>query len=152
MLVVFAGLPGAGKTTIARFVASALRAAYVRVDTIEHALKSVAAGDDVGIAGYAIAHAIAADNASRSRPVVIDCVNPVKASRDGWQALAERLRVPIYDVEIVCTDEGERARRLHERGSVIERIDYEPWDRPHIIVDSAQMRAEEAAELIVSVL
>ena len=40
MLIAFAGLSGAGKTTIARILAQRLGAAYLRIDTIEQALRS----------------------------------------------------------------------------------------------------------------
>ena len=39
MLVVFSGLPGVGKTAIARVLATRLHAAYLGVDTIEEALR-----------------------------------------------------------------------------------------------------------------
>jgi predicted kinase len=39
-LIVFGGLPGSGKTTIAREVARALSAVHVRVDSIEQALRN----------------------------------------------------------------------------------------------------------------
>ena len=35
MLIVFGGLPGAGKTTIARELARQIGAAYVRIDSID---------------------------------------------------------------------------------------------------------------------
>ena len=39
MLVVFGGLPGTGKTTLARAVASLLDATFLRVDSVEVALQ-----------------------------------------------------------------------------------------------------------------
>jgi adenylylsulfate kinase-like enzyme len=39
MLIVLSGLPGVGKTTIARELARSLAAVYVRVDSIEQALR-----------------------------------------------------------------------------------------------------------------
>ncbi len=47
MLVVFAGLPGAGKTTIARLLAKRLDAIYLRIDTIGAADPWRAYGDDI---------------------------------------------------------------------------------------------------------
>jgi predicted kinase len=41
MLVVFGGLPGTGKTTRARGLAQRLKATYIRIDTVEQALRGV---------------------------------------------------------------------------------------------------------------
>ena len=38
MLYIFGGLPGTGKTTLARYLAHHQRAVYLRIDTIEQAL------------------------------------------------------------------------------------------------------------------
>jgi predicted kinase len=40
LLVVFAGLPGSGKSVLARGVADAIGATYLRIDTIEAAIVS----------------------------------------------------------------------------------------------------------------
>ena len=37
VLIVFSGLPGVGKTTIARELGRSLAAVYLRIDSIEHA-------------------------------------------------------------------------------------------------------------------
>ena len=39
MLIIVGGLPGIGKTTIARELASQLGAIYVRIDSIEQAIR-----------------------------------------------------------------------------------------------------------------
>jgi predicted kinase len=63
VLIVFSGLPGTGKTTLAQALARTLNAGYVRIDTIEDAL--LADGGDVLVAsgaGYGVAYAMAEDN------------------------------------------------------------------------------------------
>ena len=39
MLIIFSGLPGSGKSTIARALAKRLGAVYLRIDTIEQAIR-----------------------------------------------------------------------------------------------------------------
>lgn len=55
MLIVFSGLPGAGKTTIARDLARVLTAVLVRIDSIEQALRT--SGVDVEGEGYDVVYA-----------------------------------------------------------------------------------------------
>lgn len=53
MLIIFSGLPGSGKSTIARALARRLRAVYLRIDTIEQAIRDAEQADnEMGPAGY----------------------------------------------------------------------------------------------------
>ena len=80
MLIVFCGLPGAGKTTLARRLAQQRQATYLRIDAIEEALLADGGGAlvDRG-AGYRVAHDIAEENLRVGRTVIADCVNPLKS-------------------------------------------------------------------------
>lgn len=61
MLVVLGGLPGTGKTTIARGLAARLGAAHVRIDAIESAMWRAGIGPEqpTGIGSYVVAEAVA---------------------------------------------------------------------------------------------
>ena len=100
MLVVLSGLPGVGKTTIARELAAAMDAVHVRIDSIEQALRN--AGWKVEGEGYSVAHAVAEDNLRIGRSVVADCVNPWPLTRREWLAVAHRAGVRAINVEVVC--------------------------------------------------
>ena len=116
MLVVFGGLPGTGKTTLARQVADRLGATYLRIDTIEQALRSsMALADDVGPAGYVIAYAICETNLTLGRAVVADCVNPLPITRTSWRDVAARTAAPIVEIEVICSDDAEHRRRVDSR-------------------------------------
>ncbi|WP_053078709.1 AAA family ATPase [Methylobacterium tarhaniae] len=96
MLIVFAGLPGTGKTTISRAVAQALAATHLRIDIIEQTIRDAGVPTGtVGASGYAVAQALAGANLGDGRVVVADCVNPVGASREGWRAVAARAGVRL---------------------------------------------------------
>jgi predicted kinase len=87
-LAVFAGLPGSGKSVLARGVAEAIRARYLRIDTIEPAIVSTLMPCRDDPAGYLVAGRVAAGQLAGGRDVVGDAVNGVAAARAGWVALA----------------------------------------------------------------
>ena len=94
MLIVFSGLPGVGKTTVARALVRALNAMYVRIDSIEQALAQ--SGHRVGVDGYLIGYAVAEDNLRAGHLVVVDCVNPWAETRDAWRVSLNALALPRW--------------------------------------------------------
>jgi predicted kinase len=161
MLIVFGGLPGTGKTTVAKGLAQKLDAVYLRVDTIEQALRSSAVlKTDVGPAGYVVAYRLAEDNLRIGRVVVADSVNPLQVTRDAWLSVAEHASTKVAEVEVICSDAVEHRRRVETRWSDIEELklpawqdvvdrEYENWDTPHIVIDTASKTVRETvAELL----
>ncbi|CAN7259985.1 ATP-binding protein [Bosea sp. LjRoot90] len=159
MLIVFSGLPGSGKTTLARKLATRRSATYLRIDSIEHALRKALPGNDIGAAGYAAALAIAGGNLSLGIAVVADCVNPVAESRDAWRDVARGSAVPHLDIEVVCSDKAEHRRRVEQRRpdiagfalpdwASVETHAYQPWTGDRLVVDTAVLSVEEALRLI----
>lgn len=161
MLIVFSGLPGAGKSTIARLLAERLKATYLRIDTIEQALRvcgTLPAG--VLTEGYAVAYRVAEDNLRAGGTVIADSVNPLAITRDAWVAVAARAAVPVVEVEVICTDSEEHRRRVEGRAGdvpgltlptweAVKRRDYEQWNRPHVVLDTALRSVEQSvAELL----
>ena len=149
LLIVFGGLPGTGKTTLARLIAEEKRATYLRIDTVEQALRSsgMLAGD-VGPSGYLVAYALAASNLAIGQTVVADSVNPLAITRDAWRKVAAAACSPIIEIEIVCSDLAEHRRRVETRSADIagfvlpnwtkvQQRHYEAWDRPRLVVDTA---------------
>lgn len=155
MLIIFGGLPGSGKTTLARALAGRLAAVHLRVDTIEHVLMAAGAtGDEIGPAGYDIAGAVAVDNLRLGHVVIADSVNPWPVTREAWRAVAAQASVAAVEVETVCSDSDEHRRRVETRTSDIagfalptwdevEARDYRPWPEADLSIDTFG-RSEEA--------
>ncbi|HWG04067.1 MAG TPA: adenylyl-sulfate kinase, partial [Beijerinckiaceae bacterium] len=89
------------------------------------------------------------------RIVVADAVNPIKLTRDAWREIAAATLCPLIEIEVTCSDRGEHRRRIETRPSegdglprvtwqqVIDR-DNEPWDRPHLVLDTAKLGPTQA--------
>lgn len=161
MLIILGGLPGSGKTTIAKALASHLHAAHIRVDSIEQALLRSGEAEKVETAGYAIALSVAADCLGAGATVIADSVNPLAVTRDAWRAVAVQARVPALEVEIVCSDPDEHRRRVETRTAdipghlqptwtqVVER-EYHSWTSADLVIDTASTEADAAVAEIVA--
>jgi predicted kinase len=150
VLAVFAGLPGVGKSTLARRVGAALPAAVLAVDTVDFKLQEYDVREPrPGYAAYGVVAALAETQLEMGHHVIIDAVNPVQAARQLWVELAERLDVPLRVVEVVCGDDVEHRRRVEARYAardhdgipdwvrVLERqAEYEPYLGPRLVVDT----------------
>ncbi len=158
MLIIFAGLPATGKSTLSRELARELEAVYLRIDTIECALVvALPPGHPIDDLGYRVAYAVAGDNLRFGRTVVADSVNPLEITRQAWRSVATRASVKSVDVEIVCSDPVEHRRRVETRVADIAghklptwqevtAREYDVWTRSRIVVDTAGKTATQALD------
>jgi predicted kinase len=160
LLLVFSGLPGVGKTTIAHHLVARSPCVYLRIDTIEHALRDATTLDDVGPAGYVLAYALARSNLQLGMSVVADGVNPLSITRQAWRHVAASTCARLLEIEIVCSDLTEHRRRLEGRDTdhppstrltwdAVLQHRYEAWTTTRLVVDSARITASDAADQIV---
>ena len=155
MLIAFSGLPGTGKSTLARRLSRDLNATYLRIDVIEQALRdSGALAADVGPAGYVVAYALAAANLELGLTVVADCVNPIALARKAWRDVAAKAGVAVVEIEIVCSDAADHRRRIETREvdipglvppdwETVRNGDYQAWDTEHVVIDTAGRGIDE---------
>ena len=164
VLAVFAGLPGVGKSTLAAQVAAELPSAVLAVDTVDFTLRRYEVSEArPGYAAYGVVAALAEVQLRIGHHVIIDAVNPVKAARQLWVDLAERMDVALRVVEVICGDDAEHRRRVEARYAardhdgvpdwvrVLERqAEYEPYLGPRLVVDTCL--AKEPVPSVVAYL
>ncbi|MBN3263391.1 AAA family ATPase [Pectobacterium brasiliense] len=162
MLIIFGGLPGTGKSTIARLLASRLNAVWLRIDSIEQSLirSEKITMSDMGPAGYFAAYAIAADNLKLGHNVIADSVNPLAITRQAWRDVASESVAPALEIEITCSDKAQHKERVEHRSAdiaghvlpdwqkVVTR-QYEVWLSTDITLDTSVLTPEQAVEVIL---
>jgi predicted kinase len=162
LLVVIGGLPAAGKSTIATALAARTATPYLRVDRIEQAIVAWSTlSHPLGPVGYAVAHELAREQLQLGLDVIVECVNPVAVTRDGWVDTAATAGAVPIEVEVVCSDEAEHQRRVEARTSDIEGLSkptwsavlqrkYEPWNRERLVIDTVTTSLEGAVDRIAA--
>jgi hypothetical protein len=84
-------------------------------------------------------------------------------TRDAWRDIAAGHGARLVEVELVCTDQAahrERAmtREVDIRGlrlpdwEQITNREYEPWDRDHLVIDTATRTPAEAVATILAAI
>jgi len=149
---------------IASELARQFDAVYLRIDSIEQAIRdSGVVSQSLNDAGYRAGYAVAEDNLRSGRTVIADSVNPLKITRDAWIGVADLAQVSAVEVEVVCSDPEQHKRRVETRASDVEGLrpptwqevvsrEYEPWERPHIVIDTASHSVAENVKRIREML
>lgn len=160
VLISFAGLPGTGKSTIARALSITTRAVYLRIDEIDAAIWAIDPDRDIGPESYHIAAALAASNLRLGHTTIIDCVNPSAITRQIFSDSAKRAGAILLGVETACSDPAIHRTRVAEREmevpglskpdwqNVVSR-DYSPWVEADVRIDTAKIDVAEAVAEIV---
>lgn len=129
MLIVTAGLPGTGKSTIAGAVGASLALPVISVDPLEAAILSagIAADQPTGLAAYLVAETIAESVLAGGVGVIVDAVNAVEPARSQWVRLAVRRGVGIRFLEVTCSDPDVLRARLEKRDRQLAHVAEPDW-------------------------
>lgn len=158
LLIVFAGLPGVGKSTLARALARELRAAYLDKDTIKDAalalgreMKVENAMQYAGALSYTLLIPIARDNLTVGTHVIIDSPAGHRTFQDAIEDLVRGVKVNFKLIECITTDEALLRERIERRAPELPDHRVRDWDAfqqarerlermsgPRLLVDTAE--------------
>ncbi len=160
-VVVFAGLPGTGKSNLARALARELHVAYLDKDTIKDCAMRLAGEMGLeqgaklaGALSYELLVDLARDNLTLGISVVVDSPAAYRAFREKIKAMARAVKSDLKLIECICTDERLLRDRIEQRGQDLpsyrthdwqtyqqDRVRFERITDQRLIVDTAESEA-----------
>jgi predicted kinase len=164
VLVLLTGLPGTGKSEIARRIAPELGALILSADPIDATLLRVGIGHDrPDIIGFELMKTVAREHLELDMSVVIDAVNPFQWVRDQYAEIAAAAGRTFTVIATTCNDSDvhrSRVQRRHKRGEKhitwdgVERqiAYYEPPENPAITLDAGDPLDDNVAAAIKTLL
>jgi predicted kinase len=152
-LIVFSGLLGTGKSTIAEAVGKELGIPVFAKDWLEGALKNsnlVTATTEkyLGSAGYTLLTVLAERQLMLGQSVILDSVTSTASIRLAWKNLCRKYEADWRVIECVCSDDSIHQARLKQRQrgipgwhelewADVERVRsyYVPWRENRLVLD-----------------
>lgn len=143
-------------------LAQRVSAAYLRIDTIEQALRDLCSFEVEG-EGYRLSYRIASDNLSLGISVVADCCNPIELTRRGWEQVALQAQADYVNIEVTCSDARAHRERVETRISTVSGLrlptwsevknrEYHEWTVERIVIDTADRSEIECVDDLLSAL
>lgn len=130
MLVMFSGLPGAGKSAVADRLGRLLPGPVLSVDPIEAAIRrsGIPASFETGLAAYEVATVLAETQLKLGLPVIADAVNSLEVARSMWRRAAAEAGASLVVIEVICSDPEVHRDRVVGRRRGIEGFPELTWD------------------------
>jgi DegV family protein with EDD domain len=162
-LVMLCGLPGSGKSYLAREIAGRYPLAVLNSDALRRTLvRRPAYSQKESARLFSAIHAVIEDLLRRGIPTLLDATNLKEAHRRPVYEIAERTRARLLVVEVRAPEDAIRARLEARRAredpadiseatvAVYEtmRDEAEPIERPHMLVNTTADIVEAVARIM----
>ncbi len=119
-MIIFTGLPGTGKSTLAEMVGRQLGIPVFAKDWLEASLilSGLGSNDDLkrlGFAGYELLTVLAERQFMLNQSVILDSVASTQNIRSKWLQLARQYGAERRVIECICSDVSVHRARLKDR-------------------------------------
>jgi predicted kinase len=159
-LIVFSGLPGTGKSTLAEAMGKVLGIPVFAKDWLEATLvrselKPTREEKSLGFAGYELLTALAERQLMLGQSVILDSVAASQAIRKVWRQLSDQYGADWRVIECICSSETLHRSRLSGRKrdipgwhelewSEVERVKlyYASWEGERLVLDMTNALSE----------
>ena len=161
-LILFAGMPGSGKTTLARLVAQKLHIPSFAKDRVQRVLRDHNLADEASGDGYYIILDLADEQLALGMSVILDATFPLDHFRMVASEIAARHKANFCAVYCYCSDDNVWKRRMNHRVHYVpgwrpvgwddvERMRgyYQPWRQNALSADSLKP-PEENFEMVLN--
>lgn len=148
-LILFAGMPGSGKTTLARMISRELGFPVFAKDRVQRVLRDHNLADASSGDGYYIILDMADEQLSLGLSVILDATFPLDHFRTVASETAARYRANFCAIYCHCSDDAMWRERMTNRVQYVPgwkpvgwddvlrmRDYYQPWNDNALLVDS----------------
>jgi predicted kinase len=154
-LIVFSGLPGTGKSTLAEAIGKYFSIPVFARDWLEATLlrcelQPMREDKSLSWAGYELMTVLAERQLMLEQSVILDSVAATQTIRNTWRQLAAQYDAEWLVIECTCSDESIHRSRLKERKREIpgwheltwfdiEKVKqyYSPWNEKRLVLNMA---------------
>lgn len=127
-LILMSGLPGCGKTSLARQLAQRLHIPILSKDRLQQGLRAQGLAGHNGPEGYLLAFDLADEQLALGVGVILDAVFPLPGYRSQARAIAQKHGARFCPIYCYCSNERLWQARMNNRTQYVPDWTPKGWD------------------------